>query len=67
MLKKIDEAVIADHGRRIVRLCDDFNVLNQRLFFLERRISAIENTLAELTKLCRRLDVTFPDFEAGDR
>lgn len=67
MLRRINEAVIADHGRRISKLCDDFEVLNQRLFLLERRLATVENSLAELTRLCHRLDLAFSDFNADDR
>ncbi|MEM3421481.1 MAG: hypothetical protein QW835_01670 [Candidatus Hadarchaeum sp.] len=68
MLKKInDEVIIADHGRRIAKLCDDVDVLSQRLLALERRVATIENSLAELRKFCYRLDLVRPVFKTDDR
>lgn len=65
MLRKINgEVIIADHGRRIAKLCDDINFLSQRLVALEGRIAALENSLAELTKLCSRLDLASSGFRA---
>lgn len=67
MLRKInDEVTIADHGRRITKLCDDVGVLSQRLLALEKRLATVENSLAELTKLCYRLDLVRPVFKADD-
>lgn len=58
MLRKInDEVIIAEHGRRITKLCNDVGVLSQRLLVVERRVAALENNLAELAKLCHRLDL----------
>ncbi|MGC8817592.1 MAG: hypothetical protein ACP5PX_07360 [Candidatus Hadarchaeum sp.] len=68
MFKKVgDEAILAEHGRGIARLCDDVKVLGQRLQVLERRISTLENNLAELTKFFSKFELASPGFEAGSQ
>ncbi len=51
------QAILAEHGRWIARLRDDLKMMDQRLGALERRVSTIEDNLAELTKLYSRLDI----------
>lgn len=58
MVSKRDrEIALAEHGRWITRLRDDMRVLEQRLRGLERRVATLEVNLAELTKLCGKLDL----------
>lgn len=52
-----EKVVLKEHGRWISRLRDDFKVLDQRLSGLERRVSTIEENLAELAKLYGGLDL----------
>lgn len=49
--------VLAEHGRWIAQLRDDGRIGKQRLKTLELRVSALESHLAELTKICNKLDV----------
>lgn len=63
----VDSAVLAEHGRWMTRLRDDVKVLEQRLRSLERRVSTLEDNVAELAKLYGRLDISLSKFEAEER
>lgn len=49
--------VLAEHGRWIASLRDDARVLEQRFRSLERRTSTLEANVAELGKVCGKLDL----------
>lgn len=52
-----ERTILAGHGRWISKLRDAIRLYDQRLAMFERRVSALEGNLAELTKTCCRLDV----------
>jgi len=57
--------VLAEHGRWVARLRDSARVADQRLRVLERRISAMEVQLADLTRNQNRFDIEITSI--GDR
>ncbi len=57
MLNKSDEeAALAEHGRWVAKLRDTSRLLEQRMVMLERRVSALEGHMAELTKMYCKID-----------
>jgi len=57
MLNKSDEeAILAEHGRWVAKLRDASCLMEQRIAMLERRVSALEGHVAELSKLCCKID-----------
>lgn len=51
------ELILAEHGRLIANLSSDVQVLEQNLRSFGRRLSMLEASVVELTKLHDRLDV----------
>ena len=54
--KSDEEAVLAEHGRWVAKLRDASRLLEQRMVMLERRVSALEEHMAELTKMYCKID-----------
>ena len=62
--KSDDAAVLAEHGRWVVRLRDDVKMLDQRLRSIERRVRTVEDNLANLAKDYGKLDIALSRVEA---
>jgi len=57
MLNKSDgEVILAEHGRWVAKLRDASRLLEQRMTILERRVSALEGHVVELSKLYYKID-----------
>jgi len=54
--KSDEEAILAEHGRWVAKLRDTSRLLEQRMVMLERRVSALEGHIAELTKMYCKID-----------
>jgi len=57
VLKSDEEAILAEHGGWVAKLRDATRLLEQRMTMLERRISALEGHVAEISKLYCKIDV----------
>jgi uncharacterized coiled-coil protein SlyX len=57
MLNKSDgEVILAEHGRWVAKLRDASRLIEQRMTILERRVSALEGHVVELSKLYCKID-----------